>query len=170
MDRIIDKSTAQRGAFENILHAIPGFRGYLDKEWRRESDKMEREFVAGKLSENKAVLKEATIALSRSGGLEAMSDLDRVDKKLDKLVQRIRFANYGASGFFDTVKVGEAELDRVYAFDLALLEGVQGIANGCAAVKSAPDVASAKQAIAALLENLEGMDRAFNDREQCLRR
>ncbi|MBI3097758.1 MAG: hypothetical protein HYY93_05845 [Planctomycetes bacterium] len=170
MDRIIDKSAAQRGAIEKILHFIPGFRGYLDKEWRREADKLEREFVASKLSENKAVLKEATVSLSRSGGLEAMTDLDRVDKKLDKIIQRIRFANYGASGFFDTVKVGEAELDRVYAFDLALLEGAQGIAARAAAVKAAPDAAAAKGAVSALLEELEAMDRAFNEREQCLRR
>jgi len=42
-------------------------------------------------------------------------------------VARIRYADRGYAGFFDAVKVTEQTLDRVYAFDLALVESIDEI-------------------------------------------
>ena len=43
-----------------------------------------------------------------------------VSKKVDTVENRIRFATYGYSGFFDVVQIKEDQLDRIYRFDLAL--------------------------------------------------
>ncbi len=49
-------------------------------------------------------------------------------RALDRLANRIRHADYGASGFFDAVKIGQDELEAIYAFDLALSENVEYLA------------------------------------------
>ena len=58
-----------------------------------------------------------TAPLSRSytdaGKIGALSAFDRLDRQLDGLSQAVRFADYGASGLFDPVKIKDAELQRL---------------------------------------------------------
>ena len=39
----------------------------------------------------------------------------------------IRHASYGYSGFFDQVKIQEAEFDRIYQYDLSLVTDVEAL-------------------------------------------
>lgn len=48
-----EKSGSQRNWLENILLKIPGFKGYLEKEYRRETDHLLRQFVSQRLMEGK---------------------------------------------------------------------------------------------------------------------
>ena len=50
---------------------------------------------------------------------------------------RVRTATYGYAGFFDVVKVKEAQLDALYNFDNALLDEVAKIAAAIEQVKTA---------------------------------
>jgi hypothetical protein len=52
-----------------------------------------------------------------AGKLGVLASFDRLDGQVDGLAQAIRFADYGASGFFDVVKIREEELDKLYQFD-----------------------------------------------------
>ena len=124
---LLDKARAGQNALEQIVNAIPGFRGYREKELRRDADRLEREHLATRLEACKKPLNDAAAAVSRSGDLSAINDIETARKRLDKLVARIRFADRGYAGFFDTVKVDEAALARVYEFDLALVEGVDAV-------------------------------------------
>jgi hypothetical protein len=49
--------------------------------------------------------------------------------KLRALVDRVRHAAYGYSGFFDAVKVNEAELDKLYQYDSTLLDKVAQVSS-----------------------------------------
>jgi len=53
---------------------------------------------------------------------------------MDGLAQAIRFSDYGATGLFDPVKIGEAELARIYEFDLSVLQDVSEIESAVAAI------------------------------------
>jgi hypothetical protein len=124
---LLDKARTGQNALEQIVNAIPGFRGYREKELRRDADRLEREHLAARLEECKKPLNEAAAALSRSGDLGAINDVETARKRLDKVIARIRYADRGYAGFFDTVKIDEAALARVYELDVALVEGVDAV-------------------------------------------
>lgn len=119
----------QRGWIESLLRKIPGFRGYLEKEYRRDSDRLQREWLADRLQAAKTALDGSARTLAESAQLDALPACDRVRGKLDKLIASIRGAMRGYSAFFDLVQVDEAVLDRVYQHDVAVTEAVEDLAE-----------------------------------------
>ena len=102
---------------ERIAAAIPGFRGYKEKELRRESDKLLRNHLYLKLSNAKSDLKTIFQKLSDRRYFDVLTDMDRLVAKMDRVVEKVNHASYGYSGFFDVVKVKEENLDRMIDFD-----------------------------------------------------
>lgn len=130
-------SADQKNWLERLGDKIPGYSGYVSKERRRDVDKMHREHLADRLRAVKTPLNEAMREMTSTGRLMEVGPVDRVLKKLDRAENRLRFASYGYAGFFDVVKVEEAQLDALYAFDLALVERVEAVEEKARAVQSA---------------------------------
>jgi hypothetical protein len=127
---IREKAKEDRTWLEKLGRIVPGFSGYLRKEERRDTDKILREHLAKRLERVRERLDPAMRDLTDQGGFDTLSvvnDLDRVKKALDRLIGRIRYASYGYSGLFDAVKIKEDELDRLYRFDVALIERIQSL-------------------------------------------
>ncbi len=78
---------------------------------------------------------------------------------------RLRYADRGYAGFFDTVKVDEAMLARVYEFDMSLLQGVESVGAAATAAQAGPDQRSA---LLQMIAQLDAMDRALSERESIL--
>ena len=165
MDRILDKARAGHNALERLMNAVPGFKGYREKELRRDADRLQREYLAARLDDNKKVLNQLAADATRSGSLDVINDIETARKRLDKLVNRVRYADRGYSGFFDPVKVDEGQLDRVYLFDLGLIDGVEAIQVAAKAALSAPDVVTATREITA---QVDALDTRLVDREAIL--
>lgn len=127
---IKEKAQEQFNGFERLLHKIPGFKGYYDRELRRDADKLQREYMAQQLHDVKGRLDEAVRAISRRGDFDLLNECGDLQKQIEKLVGEIRYADRGYSGFFDLVKIKEAELDAVYDFDAALLDAVLVFVQG----------------------------------------
>ncbi len=124
------KDHAQNRNFvETVLRKIPGFRGYLEKEYRRESDQLQRTWLVDRLQRSKRAIDEMARPLADQGQIDLLPQVDRIRGDLDRLIGRIRGAMHGYSGFFDLVRIGEAELDRVYEHDLALMAQVEELAG-----------------------------------------
>lgn len=117
-----DSARSQRNALERLGEKIPGFRGFQDRELRRDVDKMLREQLSAEVTRLKGQLRDRARAYTDAGRIGALSGFDRLDRSLDGLSQAIRFSDYGASGLFDVVKVGDAELERLYQFDLSIFD------------------------------------------------
>src|ERR687894_1614170 len=115
----------QRNWLERLGDKIPGYSGYVEKERRRDVDKLHREHLAERLRATKQPISDLVRELSNSGRLFEVGPVDRVLKKIDQIENRVRFASYGYAGFFDVVKIQEAQLDAIYRFDLALVEKVE---------------------------------------------
>jgi hypothetical protein len=128
MDPILDKARAGQNQLERIANAIPGFAGYRERELRRDADRLQREHLASRLDACKKTLNDLANTATRSGSLDAINDIETARKRLDKITNRIRYADRGYAGFFDAIKVDEAVLGRVYEFDLGLLAGVDAVA------------------------------------------
>jgi hypothetical protein len=131
---VIESST---GGVEKLLGSIPGYKGYKDKDVRRDADKVLRSYVADKLDEQRRRLSELQLQLVSSGQLDLLDDLEGAIQKIQILVDRLRTATYGYAGFFDVIKVKESQLDALYNFDNALMDEVAKIGAAVEQVKAA---------------------------------
>jgi hypothetical protein len=119
---IKEKARGQLNWFEKVLHKIPGFKGYYEREFRRDADRLQREFVVKQLREAKNSLNLTIQAVSRQKNLELLTEYDLFAKHLDKAINEIHYADQGYSGFFDLIKIKEAELDSIYQLDGEIIE------------------------------------------------
>ncbi len=115
---------------DKIAKSIPGFKGYYKKEERRETDQLLREKIANNLKAIKNILNEKGQLVTKSGDLSPMDEIARVDKKLEKLSDSIRYADYGYSGFFDQKEISESTLCSIFKADLDLMEWARTFALG----------------------------------------
>ena len=166
MDPILDKARSAQNLLERIANKIPGFKGYRERELRRDADKAQREYLASLLEQTKGVLNDVSAAATRGGGsLDVINDVETARKRLDKVIARVRYADRGYSGFFDTIKVDEALLERVYQFDLGLLAGVEEVQLAAQQASGASDVAAA---VREMIARVDGLDARLADRETIL--
>lgn len=133
------KHAEDRNWIETIGRYIPGFRGYLDQEYRRESDHLAREWMADRLQRSKSGLDEYMRQLVNAANLDALPEVERVRTRLDTLISKIRSQFRGYSGFFDFVKIDKQTLDETYALDMALTEDVESLATSIEALSTKGD-------------------------------
>ena len=155
----------RRNWIETILRYIPGFRGYLEKEYRRESDELQREWLADRLQRSKRAIDELTRPLADAGQIDALPQVDRMRGRLDKLIARIRGAMQGYSGFFDLVRVREDLLDRVYEHDVGLMEQVDALGQAIEQLPEQQGVIS----VTDLLERIDALEQKWDMREDMLK-
>jgi len=132
-----DADGGDKNWLQRLGDKIPGFSGYQAKERRRDIDKLHREAVADRIRGLKAPVATAVRDLTDSGRLLEVGPLERVSKKVDTIENRVRFATYGYSGFFDVVQIKEEQLDGLYHFDLKLVENVEAAEQAAAVLASA---------------------------------
>jgi hypothetical protein len=115
---------------QKILSYVPGFKGYIERSQRRQADKLLRDQVALKYTELAKRLSEIKKDLVDAGQIELLEEADSIHLKLTTFSDRIKNASYGYSGLFDTVKINEKELEKIYTFDLAFFEVANQISTG----------------------------------------
>lgn len=129
MSDLFDRVTAQEDIFKKILSKVPGFSGYIERQNRRLSDKLLRETIANRFEEQWQRISAVQRDLISQGGLAYVDDLEGAAIKLRQFIDRLRTAAYGYSGFFDAVKINEAELASAYQYDYALLQLVDTVSH-----------------------------------------
>jgi hypothetical protein len=126
---LFQKITDSRNLLEKIGAMIPGFKGYVDRNARRDADKMLRETVATRFEQQWSRVSELQRQMIADGTIESVDTLEAAAVKLRTFIDRVRTAPYGYAGFFDAVKVNEPELVRLYQFDAALLDRAVQLAS-----------------------------------------
>ncbi|MFC1742389.1 hypothetical protein ACFL35_00235 [Candidatus Riflebacteria bacterium] len=127
MKDVMDKVGGDRTVLDKILEAIPGYKSYSEAEERRDADKIQREYLANKMDQGKNSIDDVKEELLSNGVLDGLEDLDNISKLIERNANRIRYASYGMSGLFDTVKITNEDLEKMHAFDLALIESVNSV-------------------------------------------
>lgn len=158
---------ADRPALEQLLRKIPGFRGYLEKQYRRESDALGRKHLADRLERAKRGLSDYSLFLVNAGKLDGGPACDRLRAKLDRMIGRIRGAMQGYSGMFDLVQIDEKILDKVYDFDISLVDRVEILADGIE--KLALSKAEPAEALEPLQTQLTAIEQDWEQRENILK-
>jgi hypothetical protein len=153
---------------EQMAKDLPGYKGYKEKEVRREADKLVRLKVARGFEEQRRRLNRSTAKLASAGRLGALMTLDRAGMKLQLLIDRLKVASYGYAGLFDAVKIGAAELDALYDFDSALLGSVDKLKVLVDAVAAAKNDEEVSKAGDELLEAVEEVNETFSKRQDVI--
>ncbi len=124
LERSAEESIAKnRTLIERICMYVPFYRGYKQKELRRDEDRAIREVVAKVLEACKNDL--ANAARATIGDLDAMRDMERIRSKVDRYCSDVKKSVNGYSGVHASVKILESELDRVIAWDAQLIDDVE---------------------------------------------
>ena len=146
-----------RGKLKELLLKIPGFKGYIEMEDRRTADKMVRDTVADRYQEQLDRLTGIMTEFVDRGDLVYMDKLEGAAVKIRTFIDKIRHAVYGYSGFFDAIKVDEAKLEKLYDYDQALLDGIDGISETLNSLASAVESDQIKSLIASLTQQAADM-------------
>jgi hypothetical protein len=162
-----EEARANRNFLERLGEKIPGYRGFQDRELRREVDRSLREHLASEMGRLKAVLRDRARAFTDAGKIGALNGFDRLDRQIDGLSQAIRFSDYGASGLFDAVKIGDAELARLYEFDLSVVDDLAQLESEIVALPP-PGSEDTAPALERLQQTVRDLDGKWRQREQVL--
>jgi hypothetical protein len=168
---VLSNVQGQMRLSERIAAFIPGFRGYKEKELRRESDKLIRNHLSLKLSTAKSTLREINQKLADRRYLDVLTDMDRLSARMDRIVEKVNHASYGYSGFFDAVKVKEGNLDHMIDFDNQLLDGVNGLSDEIDAFKvdlAAGNTSNLKTRVQNVSDKIESFEDTFDKREEVI--
>jgi len=166
-----EKAKEEMRLSERILAELPGFRGYKEKELRRESDKLIRNHLYLRLTEARKDLKEIFQKLSDSRLHEVLTDMDRFIMRFDRVSEKINHASYGYAGFFNIVKVEEEKLDKMIEFDTGLIDDVDKIVEETTAFKKEvmkQKFEKVREHIQNLSDMLEELEETFNGREEVI--
>lgn len=145
-----------RNIIEKISYHIPGYAGYQKRERRRETDHLYRMYLVEKMREIKRIFDEVSNQITNMGNLDLLKPVDRIYKKLEKVTDKIRFADHGYKGFFDVVSVDFPELEKLYNFDLSLNEDI-------GAIKEKVDMLAKALDSDTLLPHLEGFMKSIDE-------
>ncbi len=162
---IKDEANTRLNAFEKIIHSIPGFKGYYERELRRDSDQVQREFIVAKMRQVKDQIQMLIKEVAREKRLDLLTDYDEVMRGLEKFINEVRYADKGYSGFFDLVKITQTQLEEIYQFDSAMVEKVFDFLEKFKNLSIDP---LDKTELRYLKKNLEHMELTFRERDEIL--
>lgn len=128
-DDFRQKIEDSQSGFEKLIGSIPGYKGYKERELRREADRLLRTHLANRFDEQRRRLASVMSLVTSGKRLAELAALERAILKLQLLIDRLRTTAYGYAGLFDAVKVQQAELDALYEFDSRLTEAVERTAE-----------------------------------------
>ena len=116
----------QRNALEALVQHVPGFRGYFDRENRREADRLVRDFGVTRLERLCSELNETT----KQAALSEMNTYQETINQAETLRNALRHADQGYSGFFAEIKWDDEDaLQAVYCLDLELVLDIEALVS-----------------------------------------
>lgn len=128
-DQIMGKVAGDLDPFKSITSKIPGFGGYVERQQRRDADKLLRESIADRMEVQWRRISALQRDFISQGEITYVDDLEAAAIKLRTFIDRVRRAPRGYSGMFDAVNINESELTKFYQYDAAMLELVDEVAR-----------------------------------------
>jgi len=130
MDQFFEKVTSQQDPFKKLMSYIPGFSGYIDRQNRRDADKILRDTVARRFEEQWKRASQLQSDMVSSGMIAYVDDMEKAAIQLRTFIDKITTAPRGYAGMFDAVKINEKELEAVYQFDAAFFDLADQVGRG----------------------------------------
>jgi hypothetical protein len=156
MTDFFEKVTSQVDPFKKLVGYIPGFGGYVERQNRRDADKLVRDTVARRFEEQWKRVSQLQSDLVSAGMIKYVDDLEKAAIQLRTFIDRITTAARGYSGLFDAVKINEKELTALYQFDLAFFDLAEQVKG---AVDNVEASLGDENALPAAIRNLTSLSR-----------
>ena len=122
MDEFFEKVKSQQDPFKRLGSIIPGFKGYIERQNRRDADKLLRDTVARRFDEQWKRTSQIQVDMVSNGMIQYVDDMERAALQLRTFIDKISTAPRGYSGLFDAVKINEEELQSIYQYDAAFFD------------------------------------------------
>jgi hypothetical protein len=167
MSSRVEKAKGQYGLMERILSYVPGYRGYKEKEIRRETDRLVRMAASSRLKKALDNVREALSKVPVSGSDRELAE--RVVIRLDMVKQKTERAVAGYAGLFDVVKVREDRLDQLIEHDEKLITSAEGILQQSMAIKSASSPDELRSRLQQLLDSIDGYGELLERRNEIIK-
>jgi len=155
-------------ALKGAARILPGIGSYQDKESIRESDKKFRESLSSQVSDHVKTIERLKTSIARGGSFLFLKDLDDLARKMDTLSRRLEFASRGYAPVFDSDRVGEDALQRLFDFDRSLKNDIDQVDPLVAKISK-----KAKEVDLELLKELDeallGIEQRIDERERLLK-
>jgi hypothetical protein len=126
-DQIFQKVTNSMDIFKKIASKIPGFKGYVERQNRRDSDKLIRDTIYRRFRELEGRISDLQVEFINQGEIKHTDDLEKAALRLRTFADRVRTAPRGYSSLFEAIKINEAELAKLYEYDATLLDKAEEV-------------------------------------------
>lgn len=156
-----------QGILKKIQLFVPGFRGYRQREDLRDADRMLRDQLANKLEAQREEVEEARTLVTRSyksKELELMGKVINMYKKTEGLVSH---SSPGYSGISADIQFKQEEIDRLYDYDAAMIDGLMSMQQTIDVLKASLEAEENEQArkdITQLRKLLNNFEKQFKRR------
>jgi hypothetical protein len=107
---------------DKIGSLIPGYKGYSERDSRRNCDKVLRTTIVSRLKNLEKIISSRIDQSIMDKDRELMREFELCRKEFNTLVSEIEYAPYGESSLFSDMQIKEEELMRIYQFDLEMVE------------------------------------------------
>jgi hypothetical protein len=166
----LEQIKSKENFLEKIKRWIPGYDGYVNRDNSRELDTILRNQLATKLEDNKTKIKNTVSNLSKNKKLFESQDIDKLDKKNENVIAKLKSAARGYSGAFDVVKIKEEKLTQIYEYDALMIGDVEAL-DGLFSELENNSAANTdiKETTGKISSMLDDMLRKFDARETLLR-
>lgn len=162
-DSILSNITGDMDVFKKLASKIPGFSGYIERQTRRDSDKVLRDMIANRVRDLENRVSGLQREFISQGEIKYVDDLEAAAIKLRTFGDRVRTAPRGYSSLFEAVKINENELARLYEYDSTLLDSLDTVSRAIDNVQSSVGTdglpASIRNLESAARECVEAYDR-----------
>ena len=159
----------EMSGLKKIVAKIPGSSGYKEKEQRREADKLLRDHIVNRMRTVKTQLDSLQTDLVSAGKFNLLNEAGSATTQLQTFIDRVRTASYGYSGLFDSVRIEEDDLDRVYEFDSALLGYADRLDGAISRARAGLEGEDARSLILMIRDLAREANATFDERQDVLR-
>ena len=165
-DQIYSEVQKDMDPFKKIMSYIPGFKGYMERQNRRDADKLLRETLADRFEEQWGRVSALQRDFIEAGDIMYVDNLESAAIKLRTFADRVRRATRGYSSLFEAVKIGADELAQLYQYDSDMLELVDEVKRAIDNVEASVG----SDGLPAAIRNLTGVTQrcidTYNRREE----
>jgi len=166
---LLDNIKGEMSGIEKLTAKIPGYKGYKEKELRREADKLLREHIATEMRTVKKGLTALQQDIVSAGKYGLLDEAESAATQLQTFIDRIRTATYGYGGLFDSVRIKEDDLDRVYQFDESLLAYAERIEGAVSRAREGLEGEEARSLVLMIRDLTREANATFDERQDVLR-
>jgi hypothetical protein len=130
---------------KKVQRYIPGFRGYLQKDDIRDTDRMLRMQLSQKISVARKNIEAAKASIEEKGLVVDISQIESALNSLKRMSSEIGYADCGCSWMASNSYPVEDDIERIYDYDAGLLDQMtllQGISSELSSAASDSDTAT----------------------------